>query len=346
MHKSLSELRRDLVTGEWVLIATGRAKRPHAFVETKRDRFYQPKRTCPFENPQKSGNADPLLAYDSNGRRKINENWKKKSGDWFLQVIPNKFPAVNSGVCDKSYQEGPYFVMDGVGSHEVIITRDHKKQLAEFTKKETEILLRAYKERYLALKNKKCIRYISIFHNHGKESGASLTHPHSQLIAIPMIPQDIKRSMEGSKRYNANHKKCVHCVMLEHEIIDKKRIVFENELAVAFCPFISRTAFEIRVFPKIHNPFFEKISDRELNKFAEAFRVSIAKLCNGLKDPAYNFFIHTAPVKNGSNHHYYHWHIEILPKTAVWAGFELGTGIEISTIEPEKAAEFLRGVKI
>lgn len=345
-HKSLSELRRDLVTNDWVLIATGRAKRPHAFVKVKREKFYQSKESCPFENPQKSTNADPLLVYDKKGRRKTHDEWKKNPNNWFLQVIPNKFPAVSAGTCDESHEEGPYFVMDGVGFHEVIITKDHKKQAAEFSQKEIEILVRAYKERYLALKNQNCVRYISIFHNHGKESGASLSHPHSQLIAIPMIPQDVGRSLVGSKKYYDSHKRCVHCVMLEWEVVDKKRIVFENELAIAFCPFISRAAFEVRVFPKIHSPAFEQINEKEMKKFTEVLRVSLAKIYKGLKDPAYNFFIHTAPVENTDDYHHYHWHIEILPKMGTWAGFELGTGIEISAIEPEKAAEFLRKVKI
>jgi UDPglucose--hexose-1-phosphate uridylyltransferase len=345
-HKSLSELRRDLVTGDWVLIATGRAKRPNAFVKAERKIFNQPKDKCPFENPQEFGNDDPLLVYAKDGKRRTIDEWRNDQDDWLLQVVPNKFPAVNSGICDETYEVGPYLVMDGVGSHEVIITRDHKITPFQSSLKETELLFNAYKERYLALKNRKCVRYVSIFYNHGKESGASISHPHSQLIAIPMIPQDVKKSLVGSEKYYSNHKKCVHCVMLEWEMIDKKRIVFENELAIAFCPFISRTAFEVRVFPKIHQPYFEQINDKEIKKFSEAVRISLNKIYKGLKDPAYNFFIHTSPIEGEENWHYYHWHIEILPKTGIWAGFELGTGIEISTIEPEKAAEYLRGIKI
>ncbi len=344
-HKSLSELRRDLVTGDWVLIATGRSKRPNAF-KAKREKYNQPKITCPFENPQKSGNGEPLLVFNARGERKTLDEWRKKQNDWFLQVIPNKYPAVSPGVCDENHQVGPYFVTDGVGFHEVIVTKNHTKQPAKFSQKEIEILVNAYKERYLALKTQNCVRYISIFHNHGKESGASLSHPHSQLIAIPTTPQDVRKSLTGAGDYYDAHKKCVHCVMLEWEMLDKKRIVFENELAVAFCPFISRKAFEIRIFPKLHQPYFEQTDFEGMRKIAEVLRVSLAKLFKGLKDPAYNFFIHTAPIESSEKWHYYHWHIEILPKTGIWAGFELGTGIEVSSITPEKAAEFLRSVKI
>ena len=276
----------------------------------------------------------------------MRDEWEKDKDNWFLQIIPNKFPAVNSGICDQTHEVGPYLVMDGIGVHEVIITRDHAKHPADFSLKEMEILINAYKERYLVLKNQDCVRYISIFYNHGRESGASINHPHSQLIAIPIIPQDIKRSLAGSEKYYINHKKCVHCVMLEWEILDKERIVFENELAIAFCPFISRTAFEVRVFPKIHQPYFEQINEKELEKFSEVLLVSLAKLNKGLKDPSYNFFVHTAPVEDNLKWHYYHWHIEIVPKTDIWAGFEVGTGIEVSTIKPEKAADFLRKVNV
>lgn len=345
-RKSLSELRRDLVTGDWVLIAVGRAKRPRAFAGTERKEFNQLKKDCPFENPQKSGNSDPLLVYSKKGGRRTIDEWRKDPDDWFLQVIPNKFPAVGFGVCDDIYEIGPYFVMNGSGSHEVIITKDHEITPFLSSLKETELLFNAYKERYLALKNQECVKYISIFYNHGKESGASVSHPHSQLIAISVIPQDVRKSLAGSKKYYDNHEKCVHCVMLEWEMIDKKRIIFENELAIAFCPFISRTAFEVRVFPKIHQPCFEQADDKEMKKIAEAVKVSLTKIYKGLKNPAYNFFIHTSPVEDEKKYHHYHWHIEILPKTGIWAGFELGTGIEISTIEPERAAEFLRKVKV
>ncbi|OWK26859.1 MAG: hypothetical protein US76_03215 [Parcubacteria group bacterium GW2011_GWA2_38_13b] len=342
----LSELRRDLVTGDWVLIAKGRAKRPNVFADLKKEKFSQPIRLCPFEAPQKSGNLDPLLVYDRKGRRKIFSEWKDNPTDWFLQVLPNKFPAIGQGVCEDTHEVGPYLVMDGVGSHEVVITRNHTKHPGYFSGEEMNLLVGAYKERYLALMTRECVKYISIFHNNGRAAGASLSHPHSQIMAIPIVPLDIRRSLGGSEKYYQNHKKCVHCVMLEWEITDRKRIIFENELAIAFCPFISRAAFEIKIFPKIHQSYFEKINENELKMFSEVLRISLAKLRCGLNDPDYNFYIHTAPVKDEVDWHHYHWHVEILPKTGVWAGFELGTGIEISTIEPEKAAEYLRKVKV
>ena len=236
--------------------------------------------------------------------------------------------------------------MEGVGFHEVVITRDHSRSIAEFSLKEIELLINAYQIRYRQLIEEECVRYVSIFKNYGEEAGATIYHPHSQIIALPVMPSDVMNSLKGAQNYFKKNKACAHCTMTNWERKQKKRIVFENELAVAFCPFISRKAFEIRIFPKLHQPYFEQTDFEGMKKIAEALRVSLAKLFKGLKDPAYNFFIHTAPIESSEKWHYYHWHIEILPKTGIWAGFELGTGIEVSSIEPERAAQFLRNIKI
>lgn len=327
---SSSELRRDLVTGEWVLIAKGRAKRPHPqnkeVKELKTD-----KDSCPFEDPQASGNAPPVLMY-------------KNKKDWSLQIIPNKYPALTHfDGCGDIVQKGEYLVREGRGYHEVIITRDHDKHIALLSNREATEIVRAYHERYKVLKEDKCIRYISIFHNHGKGAGASLAHPHSQLLATPVLPVSIQRSLRGSNLYFRRNGECVHCVMIDWEKQKKERVIFENEDFIVFCPFVSRVAFEVRIFPKKHEAYFEKTLQRQLAKFAEALRVSLRAMYEELDDPDYNFFLHTAPVDNRSYPHY-HWHLEIRPKLpgALPAGFELGTGIETSPVEPKKAAKYLR----
>lgn len=349
--KSVSELRQDLVSGDWVVIATGRARRPHAFVKERR-KFDQPISKCPFEDPQATTHGEPLLIYypakftkASHGIGSIKPVKTSRGVDkkkWSVQVVSNKYPAFGPGNCSVLIKEGPYAFMDGAGFHEIIITRDHRKHLAQFSIEQVEEVLRAYQERYNALKNQECVNYISIFYNHGREAGASVSHPHSQLIAIPVVPPDVGRSLEGSKRYFKKYKKCVHCTMLKWEG-EEKRSIFQNEHFIVYAPFVPRTAFELRVFPREHQSNFENINDTQRKYLAEALWQALHKLYKGLKDPAYNFFFHTAPC-DGKPHGYYHWHIEIFPKTAIWAGFELGTGIEISTIEPEEVAKFLRKV--
>ncbi|TSC67125.1 MAG: Galactose-1-phosphate uridylyltransferase, partial [Parcubacteria group bacterium Gr01-1014_66] len=186
----------------------------------------------------------------------------------------------------------------------------------------------------------------SLFHNHGRLAGATIAHPHSQIIALPVLPPDIKRSLDGARQYYEQHHECVHCVMVAYEKQEKKRVIYENEKAIVLAPYAARTAFELRIFPKNHQSNFEEIDERMRVDCAEAMRVALAKLYTGLNNPDYNFFIHTAPIHNAISHEYYHWHLEVLPKTAIWAGFEIGTGIEIATIAPEDTALFLRDIKI
>ena len=193
----------------------------------------------------------------------------------------------------------------------------------------------------MALRKEKGVKYISLFKNKGKTAGASLAHPHSQMIAIPVTDPDIERSLRGSKEYYHENKECVHCVMLDWDRKDKKRIVFENEHFIAVCPFASRIAFEIRIYPKRHSAYFEQINEEERDALAETFSKTLKKFHKALNDPDYNYFLHSAPFDGRDNDHY-HWHWEILPRSSIWAGFEWGTGIEISTIEPEKAAAYLR----
>ena len=330
--KNPSQLRQDLVTGDWVVIATGRGKRPGDFKSDKIDVMEgEDKKDCLFCDPVKSGQEKDVLIYNTT------EN------EWTLRVFPNKFPAFSrpKGGRMNHQDEGPFFWMDGVGYHEVIVTRDHKKHIGKMDPLLVAEVLDAYQTRYIDLMNKKSVRYVEIFHNHGKRAGASISHPHSQLAAISVISPYINLELKGSELYYDAHKKCVYCTMLEWEIEQEKRIVFENDRFIAFCPFASRAAFEIWVMPKEHSPYFERCSDEDKIAGGEALHEAIKKIDNLLEGSDFNFYLHTAPC-DGKDYPHYHWHIEILPKTSVWAGFELSTGIEISTIEPERAAKYLR----
>lgn len=325
--KSVSELRLDLVSNDWVVIATGRAKKPETFAKHKRIKETISSKDCPFCQPTISERA--VLRYN------------RPNGDWGLIVIPNDYPAFSLGEGLNKRNEGPNKIMDGFGFHEVIIARHHQKQFAQFSQKEIKQVIDAYQARYLYLMNQRFIKYISIFHNHRKEAGASMSHPHSQLIAIPMMDPDLRGSVLGAERYWRKNRKCVYCAMLKWDLKDGRRIIYQNEKFAVLSPFAPQVSFEIRVYPKEHLPYFEKIDEKEKEFFAEALRLALNKLYHRFNDPAYNFYIHTAPC-GGKDYQRYHWHLVILPKTAISAGFELGTGIEISTIEPEKAAEFLR----
>jgi UDPglucose--hexose-1-phosphate uridylyltransferase len=328
-NETQSELRQDPVTGDWVVIATGRAKRPEDFSSDKKESLEDSISTCPFEDPEATGQEEDVLIYRSDSR------------DWSLRVFPNKYPAISRGKEPRKLDEGPYHATTGTGYHEVVVPRDHSKSFALLEVYQIAEVFDAYQDRYLELMNKKSIDYISIIHNHGKRAGASLAHPHSQIIAIPVISPYINLELAGSKEYKKRNKSCVYCTMIQYEVDLKTRVVYENSSFVVLCPYASRSAFEMWVLPKDHESYFERMEDENKLALAESIQNAMSALFIALDNPDYNFYIHTSPC-DGKDYPHYHWHIEILPRTAVWAGFELSTGIEISTIEPEKAAEFLR----
>ena len=345
-----SELRLDLVSQDWVLIATGRAKRPEMFKKEKKlEKEESEKIKCPF---CKIRNKEiPLLVY-SKGRKvfpkkefrekKFWQELKKELADWTTMVIPNKYPAVIPALKITESKEGSlYKKITAAGFHEVVITRDHKRQIAQFSVEEIKELIDVYQERYQQLMKEKFVGYISIFHNHGKGAGASIGHPHSQILTTSLIDRDLKFALSNAEKYFREKGSCIYCLMNDWEIRKRKRIIFENEEFVALCPFASKTAFEVIISPKKHRPYFEQITEKEKWSLAEAFKSAFSKLYKALSNPDYNFYLHTSPV-DGKRYPFYHWHFTILPKTSIPAGFEIGTKIEISTIEPEKAAEFLR----
>jgi len=335
-----SELRLDLVSKDWVLIATGRARRPETFKRKKKSESATPKKSCPF---CKIGDLEKPLLIFAKGKK---VGGKNIPSNWSTIVVPNKFPAVLPAPrLDKKTAGKVYQKMNAVGFHEVVITKDHQKSFGQFKLEQIKEVIDVYHERYLGLMNKKFVNYVSIFYNHGAEAGASISHPHSQIITTPLIDVDLSRALANSERYFQDHRKCIYCEMDKWDKKVKERIVFENKDFLVLCPFASKVAFQIIISPKKHYAYFEKITDKEKWQLAEAFRIALGKLYKALNNPSYNFYLHTAPCDE-KKHDHYHWHWTILPKTAIWAGFEVGTRVEISTIEPEKAAAYLRKQKV
>ena len=334
-----SELRFDLISKDWVVIATGRAKRPESFKKEKRVIHIVPKKSCPFCNINTQ--RKPTLIF-SHGKRFSFKGWKALPKDWTIIVIPNKYPAfLPYPKLDEKTEGGLYQKMNAAGFHEVVVTRHHKKHIGQFSIKQVKEVFDVYQARYLDLMGKKFVNHISIFHNHGPTAGASVAHPHSQIITTPLIDVDLRKALSTARGHYRKNKECVYCRMNKWERKVKKRIVFENKKFLVICPFASKTAFQVIVSPKKHLAYFEQTTEKEKWELAEAFQVALSKIYKGLNNPDYNFYLHTAPC-DGKDHSYYHWHWTILPKTATWAGFEIGTRMEISTIEPEESAKFLR----
>lgn len=339
LPKFPSELRYDIVSKDWVVIATGRAKRPETFKKERRIAEKVPKKLCPF--CQIEGQEAPTLVFFKGKKISLRPGGKVPK-NWTTIVVPNKYPAfLPSSQLNKRTEGNVYRKMNAAGFHEVVVTHDHKIQMAQFSTKEVKEVIDVYQARYLELMKEKFVNHISIFHNHGIEAGASIAHPHSQIVTTPLIDVDLENALVNSKRYFKKHGKCIYCVMGDWERKVKKRIVFENKDFIVICPFASKSAFEVIVSPKKHRAYFERTTEKEKWQSAEAFRIALSKLYKALNDPAYNFYLHTAPC-DGKKYDSYHWHWTILPKTSTWAGFEIGTRMEISTIEPEKAAAYLR----
>lgn len=335
----MPQLRQDLVTGRWVAIATERAKRPSSFSRAPVVTV-PPAAQCPFCPGHESMTPPEVLAY------RAPETGPDTPG-WEIRVVPNLFPAF--GPADEppiTRPVGPYQTMTGVGVHEVLISSpSHVDDLARLSIPQVAKIVRAFIDRYHAHQHNPYIQYMLIINNHGKEAGASLEHPHSQLFGIPLIPTVIQEELDGVRRHREQHGTCVYCDILETEQAVGERIISENRWFLVYAPFASRTPFEAQILPRWHTARFETMTIEQQEAFSSALHDLTARLWTGLNDPPFNFFIHTAPV-HGEYEAAYHWHLELLPKLAIAAGFELGTGVMINVVTPESAAEFLRAVDL
>lgn len=329
----INEFRQDPVTGDWVLFSSKRGSRPGATEERSPD-FYKPKEQCPFEGDFKD-QEETLLLMDHGKKVPLD------SSDWTVRVIKNKYPAVQPGVCSPVRQEGLFVIGPGTGEHELVITRDHERHLADLSVTETEEVIRAYLERFKKISQDECSAYISLFHNQGKLAGATVYHSHSQIISMPTVPSIIERSVIRAKDYFSKNNSYIYDSLLEFE---KVRMIFENNSFFIFCPFASRTAFEIRIFPKQHQQSFIQMSEPEIPKLAEALSVALKKLNQAQNKPDFIFFLRTAPLKDGADP--YRWHIEIMPRKSVAAGLELGSDVYLNAVDPDEAAAALRAAAI
>jgi UDPglucose--hexose-1-phosphate uridylyltransferase len=266
--------------------------------------------------------------------------------DWALRVVPNKFPALlREGSLDKR-AVGMYDIMNGVGAHEIIIeTPDHAATFSSISADGFVNLLLACKERLGALKQDSRLHYVAVFKNCGEAAGASLEHPHSQLIALPVIPRRVIEKLDGSQAYFNYKNRCVYCDIIGQELADGRRLVASNDSFVAFEPFAARFPFETHILPRNHHAAFEDASAEMLASLAEIMSIVFKKINASLGFPPFNFMLHTAPF-NINVSEFYHWHLEIIPRLTKIAGFEWGSGFYINPTPPEQAAQYLRDTAV
>ena len=333
----MSELRRDPVDGRWVIIASDRRKRPVDFHTTKYEETSA--ENCAFCEGAEASTPPEIYA--------IRDPESEPNGPgWELRVIPNKFPALR--IEGELSREGVgYFdKMSGTGAHEVIIeTPDHFGDRASLSLKQTENVFRAYRERIVDLRNDPRFKFVMVFKNYGESAGASLAHPHAQLIALPILPKQIVEEMRGAREYFGYRERCIFCDVIHQELEMAERVVCENEGFIAISPWAPMFPFEVWILPRRHDSCFEDCDPAELSRLAAISSEVHQRLDLALRRPHFNSTLHTSPFDDQYND-YYHWHIEIMPRLTHMAGFEFGSGFYINTVPPEEAAKFLREVEI
>ena len=321
----MPNLRKNIITGEWVVIAPERAKRPEDFISGKKQEAKNETDKCPF--------CIPGPAYET----KIFETKN-------IYTIPNKFPSFipEDAVLE---QGGPlYPSYRGLGYHEVVNLKDHYLDLEDMSISIWDELLYVYQQRIKEHIKDPAIEYSLVIHNKGPDAGASIIHPHSQIFASSVLPTRVEKELKGSKQYFAKHKKCVFCDLVQSEIEKKQRVILENEDYVAFCFFAARFPFETWIMPKKHQSFFEKIGKSERIGLAKILLSFFKILDKKLNNPDYNFFIHTAPPRFEDTEldSFFHWHLEVMPRLSKMGGYELGADVFVDVVSPESAAYFLR----
>ncbi len=339
----MSELRKDLVSGRWVIIATERSKRPDDFRPSSGTaKSAEAAGFCPFCEGNEGKTPPEVFALRAAGTAADSPGWK-------VRAVPNKFPALSRGTPPPKATEGVFQWMEGVGVHEVVIENpDHALELSDLPVAHIRDVLDVFQRRIRAIEGELHYQYVQIFKNKGKEAGASLSHPHSQIVATPIIPKRVKEEIYGAGRLFRTFKECAFCRILREEEAAGKRLVLRNRHFSVVAPFASRFPFEMAVYPQRHSPFFTDVTGDELMTLAETMKHVLTKLKDMIGDPPYNMVLHQAPNPSLSLRGWpdidkkYHWHLEIFPILTKLAGFEWGTGFYINPVPPETAAEFLR----
>ncbi|MFA5356521.1 MAG: galactose-1-phosphate uridylyltransferase [Candidatus Omnitrophota bacterium] len=329
----MSELRRDPIGGRWVIVDTDHPSKPEDFE-------YDPQSwkggTCPFCPGNETMTPPEIEVFRD-------PSTQPNTPGWQVRVVSNKFPALQiEGELDRRGL-GIYDISNGIGAHEVLIDSPyHNKDLTDLLDHEIEQVITMACRRSLDLAKDKRFKYILIFKNFGASAGASLEHPHTQIIALPMVPKNVMEELKGSKNYYEYRERCLFCDIIKQELREKERVILENKNFLAFCPYVSRFPFETWIIPKKHNSYFCHMQIDEIPDLASILKQTLIRLKKVFSNLPYNFVLHSAPVTNEDGIEYYHWHIEMMPKLTRVAGFEWGSGFYIVLTPPELAAKYLR----
>jgi UDPglucose--hexose-1-phosphate uridylyltransferase len=338
-----SELRRDPAGVHWVIIAPERAKRPDEFEPRPLRKPGGSSAACPFCPGREDRTPPEVAAIRPSGSAPDGPGWN-------VRVVPNKFPAV--GRPDRAAgapSPGLFHSREGFGIHEVVIEApDHGADFSSLSTVAAGAVVRTWRDRLRALEGEAAWAYVQLFKNHGREAGASLSHPHSQIVALPLVPGRIREEIDAAVRFRAEHGICLHCRVLAEEDAAGRRIILSDADHAVTAPFASRFPYEMHIHPRRHAARFAEIGDGEAEALGALFRTVLGRLRRSLEDPPFNLILHQAPARRPGDASAeeeslaYHWHFEILPVLTRAAGFEWATGIHINPVPPEKAAAVLR----
>lgn len=332
----MSEMRFNPITRDWVIIAPSRSEKPNDFRRPPLQRPPRPphRADCPFcvgNERLTQPEIDRITAPD---------------GNWLVRAIPNKYPALIPANHLRSMTRSTFRSMAAAGAHEVVIEHpQHHLSLADMGPVHFTTVLQIYQRRYKSLRELPTVESIVIFKNHGERAGTSLEHPHSQIAAAPIISSQVRMRLQDAKQFLEEHGECLYCRVIQDELDARERILEISPSFVAFVPFAALSPYHIWIFPRRHVSSFDSSTDEEINDLAHVLSRVLRRLNVALGDPDYNYSIRSAPVKDPDWSHH-HWYLAIVPRVSMVAGFELGSGMYINTLSPERSAEILRQAPI
>ena len=337
-----NELRKDYLLDRWVVIAIERGRRPTDFA--KKEKPQAKVGVCPFCPGNEHLTPPAVLAYIEAGGKieKVKDEDGFRHKGWVIRCFPNLYPAFTppQEKADKWEIAEGGDLAPAFGHHEVLVeSPNHDEHPSDASIPQLLHVVNAYLDRLVELASKPYVRYVSIFRNHGLEAGASLSHAHSQIIATPFVPKIVEEELQASERFWLEKGECIFCNIIKRER-ESPRFITENQDFVAFAPWASANPMEFWIFPKRHMHTPLEITENEKLNLAKILKTCFSALKSLLNDPPYNYGFHLS--LDEKTRQYYHWHLEVYPKLAIWAGFEKSTGIYINTVSPENAAESLR----
>ena len=319
----MSQLRLDPLTGRWVVIAYERAARPSAFQTRRLPVEDDPSRPCPFCPGEEE--AAPLATYGTDGT-------------WQVRIVPNRYPAFSGSEPMVVSHLGPAFTQAAAsGSHEIfVLTPVHDATWADLSDAQSTLVMTALRDRMAEHATVPGLRYSQAVVNRGREAGASIEHPHGQLLSMPFVPGETANEMAGFSRFSGN---CLLCAVADAEEEAMHRMVYADGGVVVVSPFWSGSPYEMLIIPRRHSPHLHRASDEDLASVGRSIRLALGALRNRLGDVPYNLLFHSAPYRVTGDHH---WHIHVVPQVTTRGGFELGSGVLINVVPPESAADELR----